>query len=163
MAPHFLVAFLAVGCAGASTSRIPSSNQPVDFVLPTLGGDQLGARDLRGHVVLLDFWATWCVPCKESLPFYQYLAEARRGSGLRVVAVSVDSDRSEVSRFVTKHQLTFDVLLDAEGSLAARFDLPTMPTLFLLDREGKVVWQHAGFKARDKTTIEERIDAALRE
>ena len=154
---------LATGCAGAQKTQRDTSalGQVVEFTLPKLGGGQLGSRDLHGQVVLLDVWATWCVPCLASLPFYQSVADTYGGRGLRVVGVNVDSDASEVTRFVAEHGITFDVLLDPEGSLAARLDLPAMPTLLLLDRDGHVVWKHASFEARDKTTIKEHIHAAL--
>lgn len=159
-----LVAMIFVtGCVGTQATQPGNTprEQAIDFVLPKLGGGQLGSQDLLGQVVLLDFWATWCVPCRESLPFYQSLAEAHGGKGLRVVAVSVDADASEVRQFVAEHRVTFDVLLDAEGSLASRLDLPTMPTLLLLGRDGNVLWKHAGFEESHKTTIKEHIDAAL--
>ena len=157
-----LVTLLVVGCgSGKSAPRSAAWDRPIDFVLPTLDGKQLGSRDLRGNVVLLDFWATWCEPCKDSLPFYQSLAASHGAKGLRVVAVNLDEEASDAKEFVTEHALTFDVLLDPEGSLASRLDLPAMPTLLLLDRVGNVVWHHAGFKARDKKAIKERIDAAL--
>lgn len=160
-----IMMLLGAACAGRQprASPSPASEQPIDFALPALGGGEIGAGDLRGRVVLLDFWATWCVPCQESLPFYQGLTDRYGVRGLRVVAVSVDSDAAEVKRFVNDRGLTFDVLLDPEGSLASRLDLPTMPTLFLLGREGTVLWKHAGFDRRDKAMIEEHIHAALEE
>ena len=154
---------VATGCAGAVEPRRGDalSERSVDFSLPKLAGGRLASRDLLGQVVLLDVWATWCVPCRDSLPFYQSLADAYGVTGLRVVAVSVDSNTAEVKQFVAEHLLTFDVLLDPEGSLASRLDLPTIPTLLLLGRDGNVFWKHAGFETRDKPTIKERVHAAL--
>jgi cytochrome c biogenesis protein CcmG, thiol:disulfide interchange protein DsbE len=159
----FIMMILTTGCAGASAKmgRYPPIEPGPDFRLPKLNGGQLGSRDLQGRVVLLDFWATWCVPCRESLPFYQTLANAHRERGLRVVAVSVDSDASEVRHFVAEHRLTYDILVDAGGSLASRLELPAMPTLLLIDRDGNVFWKHAGFEPRDKVPIEEQVRAAL--
>jgi cytochrome c biogenesis protein CcmG, thiol:disulfide interchange protein DsbE len=153
---------VATGCIGAMQARrAEAESQSVEFSLPKLEGGRLASGDLRGQVVMLDFWATWCVPCRDSLPFYQSLADAHDGAGLRVVAVTVDSDPAQVKQFVAEHRLTFDVLLDPEGSLASRLDLSTMPTLLVLGRDGSVFWQHAGFDTRDKTTIKEHVDAAL--
>lgn len=99
-----------------------------------------------GKVVLVDFWASWCAPCKASFPAYMRLHSAFASKGLVIVAVSVDQDAAAFASFVRKFNPPFLVVLDRNQRLVREVQVPTMPTSYLIDREGRVMHIHPGFR-----------------
>jgi thiol-disulfide isomerase/thioredoxin len=120
--------------------------------------------DTSGKVVLVDFWASWCAPCKASFPVYSRLQAAYAARGLEVVAVSVDDSPAAYAGFVAKLKPSFLTVHDAEHKLVSVVQVPTMPTSYLVDRAGKVRFRHSGFHG-DQTERELRkeIDELLDE
>jgi thiol-disulfide isomerase/thioredoxin len=109
-----------------------------------LVGGTLPATD--GRVVLVDFWASWCPPCRTSFPAYGRLNSEFAAKGLVIIAVSVDQDRVDYEAFVRKMAPPFFVALDRDQGLVRAVKVPTMPTCYLVDRQGKVRYVHAGFR-----------------
>ena len=111
-----------------------------EFAYPTLDGDTLALSDLRGSVVLLNIWATWCTPCVREMPAMQRMYDELRDDGLRVVAVSVDAPGGvrDVRSFVDELGLTFDILLDPSGGIEHAYAVTGLPTTYLIDREGRI-------------------------
>lgn len=135
--------------------------------LPDLGSFRLEGKlpeKLNGQVILLDFWASWCPPCKSSFPVMQELTKKYAEQGLTIVAVSVDEKPENVREFLKSTRVTFTVVRDAEQKLVAAADIPAMPTSFLIDRSGKIRFIHAGFDG-DKTKREyvDEIEQLLKE
>ena len=128
-----------------------------------LGGQERRLADFRGQVVLLDFWATWCLPCKESLPFYARLYQELRDRGFSVVAVSTDENDGEVRAFLAERPLPYLVARDPGGALAADLGVQTLPTTFLLDRQGETRLDHRGFSRGDADRIRDRVLELLNE
>jgi thiol-disulfide isomerase/thioredoxin len=110
-----------------------------------------------GKVTLVDFWASWCAPCKASFPAYSSLQQDFASKGLVIVAVSVDDDPASYASFVAKHKPLFPTVHDAQHKLVAEVQVPTMPTSYLIDRSGKVRFVHAGFHG-DSTERELRAE-----
>lgn len=100
---------------------------------------------LRGRVVYLDFWASWCAPCRQSFPWMEEMRKAHQADGLTVIAVNVDHDRADADRFLKQLHPGFDVRFDPEGTLAQRFKVSGMPTSLIIDRHGAVRFTHVGF------------------
>jgi thiol-disulfide isomerase/thioredoxin len=120
--------------------------------LPDLASFQLEGQlppQFKGHVILLDFWASWCGPCKLSFPWMQEMSEKYSARGLTIIAVSVDEKRENMQRFLKSFTVSFIVVRDPQQKLVAAADVPTMPTSLLIDRSGKIRFIHAGFD-RDK-------------
>jgi thiol-disulfide isomerase/thioredoxin len=118
--------------------------------LPDLTSFKLEGKlpeDLRGNVILLDFWASWCAPCKTSFPAMEELKKKYGESGFTIIAVNVDESRENMERFVKSMNVSFAIVRDAEQKLVAAADVPTMPTSFLIDRSGKIRFVHVGFHA----------------
>jgi thiol-disulfide isomerase/thioredoxin len=111
--------------------------------------------DTSGKVVLVDFWASWCAPCKASFPAYSRLQAAYAARGLAVVAVSVDESPAAYAAFVAKLKPSFATVHDADHKLVSEVQVPTMPTSYLVDRAGKVRYMHPGFHG-DQTERELR-------
>ena len=119
--------------------------------------------ELRGQVVLLDFWATWCEPCKLSLPFYARLLREREGRGFSVVAASTDASDEVVRKYLARAPLPFAMARDPEGSVADGLGAVLIPTTFLLDRRGRVRFRHQGFSQADEDPIRAELAALLAE
>jgi len=139
---------LLAGLAGVGLSVTAlSAAISIDDPLPDLSAYSLqGALpDLAGKVVLLDFWASWCAPCKESFPAFTALQRELADRGFVILAVSVDQRPRDYERFLTRLAPGFATVLDAEQTLVAAFEQPAMPTSFLFGRDGRLRAVHAGF------------------
>jgi len=117
--------------------------------MPDLDLDQY-----RGKVVYLDFWASWCEPCRKSFPWMNAMQKAYGGRGLVVIAVNVDTVRNDADHFLRTVPANFQVLYDPAGDLAQRYRLVGMPSAFLVDRDGRIVTHHVGFTS-DSPRVEE--------
>jgi peroxiredoxin len=125
------------------------SRQQADFTLADLAGKQWALKDLRGHVVLVNFWATWCPPCRKELPDLQDLYLKFRDQGLVILAIS-DEGIGKVKPFVVEHKLALPVLLDPERKVNERFRIGGIPKSFVYDRNGKIVAQAIDMRTREQ-------------
>ena len=125
--------------------------------------DSLDLAAYRGEVVYLDFWASWCKPCRDSFPWMNALHERLGPRGLVVVAVNVDRKRDAADKFLAEHPASFRVVFDPEGTLAETYALKAMPTSFVIDREGKVRETHTGFHQGKSAEWEKSLEALLAE
>lgn len=117
---------------------------------------------LRDRVVLLDFWASWCGPCRQSFPWMASLQESLGTRGLRVVAVNLDKERALADAFLAEHPAPFAVAFDPEGATAGRYGVRAMPTSVLVGRDGKILLVHPGFDARTAGEYRHAIEEACR-
>ena len=120
-------------------------------------------QDFRGRVVYLDFWASWCAPCRQSFPWMQSLKDAYEKQGLLVIAVNLDQDRADAERFLARFHPTFDVRFDPQGESAERFKVQGMPTSVIIDRHGVVRFTHIGFRPVDQAAYEAQLRQVLAE
>ena len=166
----FLVALMVSMVAGSATAAevtAPAERPSVsDFTLTNLEGKRVKLSSLTGKVVLVSFWATWCAPCKQELPFLDTFAARYADKGLVVLAISTDGPKSasEVRRTLSSKGLKLPVLLDGEGEVSKRLNpASAMPYTLDLDRTGKKAADHEGFSPGDEVGIEARIVALLAE
>jgi cytochrome c biogenesis protein CcmG/thiol:disulfide interchange protein DsbE len=122
-------------------------------------GDLLDLAAFKGQVVYLDFWASWCAPCRESFPWMNRLQAEFGHDGLVVIAVNVDRERADAERFLREHPGQFRIVYDPEGLLPEKFGVRGMPTSFLIDRSGRVHSRHEGFLVRDRDALTQQIRA----
>jgi cytochrome c biogenesis protein CcmG/thiol:disulfide interchange protein DsbE len=123
-----------------------------DFSLPTLGGGETNLSDYAGQVVLVNFWATWCPPCKAEMPDINAYYEARQDDGLVVLAVNAQEDTATVSSFIEATGFSFPVLLDSDGRVEQQYQVRSFPMTFVIDRDGRVVYIHNGLISPDVLT-----------
>jgi len=156
------LAVLAVitGAVGAATT--PASGAP-DFTLPSLDGPNLRLQEQRGQVVMINFWATWCGPCRVEMPHLARLYDKYRGSGFTVLAVNIDEDPYKAASLAKQLGMRFPVLLDKEKKVSRLYDLSTMPSTILVDREGRVRYVHRGYRDGYEETYDRQIRELLRE
>ena len=131
------------------------------FSLPRVGGEPVSLEGLRGQVVLVNFWATWCKPCEDEMPAMERLYQALRDEGLELLAISVDDEASVVEAFGERLNLTFPLLLDPAKDVADAYQTFRFPESFLIDREGTVVERYIGPKEWDAAAYEDRIRRLL--
>ena len=117
--------------------------------------------ELKGKVVLVDFWASWCVPCRHSFPWMNDMQRKYGAQGLQIIAVNLDDDKNAADKFLKETPASFTLRFDPAGILARKFDVQTMPSSYLLDASGNVVGKHFGFKVSDTNAYEAQIKAAL--
>ena len=153
-----LLASLA-GASAASALSIGDTAPPL--ALPDVAGQQVDLQGLRGNVVYVDFWASWCGPCKRSFPWMNEMARKYASKGLRIVAINVDRTRDDADRFLRTAPAEFTVVYDAAGTSPAAWQVKSMPSSYLVDATGRIAWVESGFRDDRKTDVEERIRSAL--
>lgn len=119
------------------------------FALAAAAAETASSLDLtryRGKVVLLDFWASWCEPCRHSFPWLNAMQTKYADRGLVVIGVNVDRDRTAAERFLRDVPAQFQIVYDPAGALAARYDLPGMPVSYVIGPDGEIVARHVGFR-----------------
>jgi thiol-disulfide isomerase/thioredoxin len=116
---------------------------------------------IEAQVVLVDFWASWCTPCRRSFPWMNRMQETYSGQGLQIIGVNVDKERRLAREFLSETPAEFSLRYDPEGALATRFGVQAMPSSFLLDADGNVIASHYGFRLGDTEAYEAEIRDAL--
>lgn len=123
--------------------------------------ETLNLDQYRGKVVLVDFWASWCTPCRQSFPWLNDLQAKYGDHGLVVVAVNVDRSREDAARFLRDVPAKFPIVYDPEGALASRYDVPGMPSSFVFGPSGDLIAKHIGFRSADRDERESQIRSLL--
>ncbi len=145
----FAVFILFVSAAGAAEEL------PID-------AEGFDPADYKGKVLYLDFWASWCGPCRATFPLMNQLRQKYSEDELAIVAVNLDGQRSNADRFLKQYPASFSVLYDPEGVLASRYQLPGMPTSYTYDQRGELVHTHIGFQENDEELVRKRLAELLR-
>lgn len=117
--------------------------------------------ELKGKVVWVDFWASWCVPCRRSFPWMNSMQQRYGAQGLQIIGVNLDDDRGAANKFLEETPASFMLKFDPGGVLARKFDVKAMPSSFLLDAAGNVLAKHSGFRLADEAEYEAQIRSAL--
>jgi cytochrome c biogenesis protein CcmG, thiol:disulfide interchange protein DsbE len=154
----------AAGCAALAlpAARATDVGQAAPaFSLPSTAGE-VSLRQWQGQVVLLDFWASWCTPCRLSFPWLGEM-QARYGArGLHVLGVNLDRRREDAERFLARTPAAFLLAFDPAGEVPRRYAVKAMPSSLIIGRDGLVRMHHAGFRDDDRAPLEAALDAALR-
>jgi len=160
------VAFHSViGCAGSAPQRsTPASvGRSLDLSLPAIDGRRVDVGGESGRVRVIDFWATWCEPCREALPALDALARELGPRGLSVYGVSVDEDRDRIQEFLATVRVSFPILWDKGAVAVSRFDVSYMPVTLLVDRKGVIRHVHQGWNPSSASAERREIEALLAE
>jgi len=149
--------FLLIGTA-FNTSLYASELPDISL---QINQGKLRLSDLRGKVVYLDFWASWCVPCRKSFPWMNEMHRRYSKDGLKIIAVNLDKDEKLASQFLADYPASFTIAYDPEGSSAEKFHVQAMPSSFLIDKQGKLHKTHLGFMENESAKMEAEIKALL--
>ena len=158
--PRLAAAAALLLVVGTATPAITPSAAAPDFTLRTMNGPNLRLAEQRGRVVMVNFWATWCGPCRQEMPQLDRLYQKYRASGFVLLGVNVDDDTRKAADVAAKLGVSFPVLLDTDKAVSRLYDLSTMPSTVLIDREGKVRYVHRGYLTGYK---EDNYDKQIRE
>ncbi|WP_159431033.1 TlpA family protein disulfide reductase [Fontimonas thermophila] len=158
--PVLLLALLALPPAVPALER---GDVPPPLVAPQQDGTPLSLATLRGQLVYVDFWASWCAPCAQALPALETLYRKYRDRGFTVLAVNVDTQRKAALAMLARIPVSYPVVFDPEGHWPGAFGLRGMPCGYLLDRDGRIVYIQTGYRASDLPALEAAIVAALGE
>lgn len=160
-----MVVCAAVLCAGPSWSHAAAEvGKPAPlFELSSADGAATALEQLRGQVVYLDFWASWCGPCRQSFPWMAELHRRHAPQGLAVVAVNLDSRMADAQAFLKSVPVPFKIVYDAQGKTPREYAIKAMPTSLLIGRDGRIRLIHAGFRSSDTAALEAAIAQALKE
>jgi cytochrome c biogenesis protein CcmG/thiol:disulfide interchange protein DsbE len=145
--------------AGSSSSAAKNPKPAPAFSLPTRTGT-VSSDSLRGKVVLVDFWASWCVPCRKSFPWMAGMYQRYRDKGLVIVAINLDKTRDPADQFVAENPAPFLVAYDPSGKTAEAFHVSAMPSSFLVDTTGTIIYSHPGFDPKKTGPLEKLIQEA---
>ncbi len=148
--------------AGTASSAIAPATAAPDFTLHAMGGPNLRLKEQRGRVVMVNFWATWCEPCRQEMPQLNRLYEKYKSSGFVLLGVNVDDDVAKAAEVAAKLGVTFPVLLDTDKTVSKLYDLSTMPSTVLIDRDGKVRYVHRGYLSGYEDNYEKQIRELLK-
>jgi len=118
-------------------------------------------NNYKGQVIYLDFWASWCKPCRKSFPFLNDMHKKHKQHGLKVIGINLDTQRKAADNFLGKYPASFTIAYDPEGKTPGAYKLGVMPTSYLIDRKGQIIYTHKGFKEDHKPDIENKIKMAL--
>ena len=159
----FVLLFIAIvfqAPAGAAQAAGNDLKPAPRFDLPTPSGN-VTLDSLRGKVVLVDFWASWCAPCRQSFPWMSTLYKRYAPDGLVIVAINLDKKRELAEDFLSDFSPPFIVAFDPAGKTAEAFGVPAMPSSYIVSRNGTVLYSHAGFDAKKSEIIEDQIKEAF--
>ncbi len=153
-----LVATLAVSSlVSASASRAPS------FTLPSRSGDSVSLEQLKGQVVMINFWASWCGPCRQEMPLLDQMYKRYSPLGFTLLGVNVEANSKDAEKLLATVPVSFPVLFDKENKVSKMYDVNAMPSTVFIDRKGNVRYLHHGYKAGDEGEYLNQIRALLKE
>ena len=134
------------------------------FTLPLLASTaSLSLEDYRGDVVYLSFWASWCVPCRQEMPYLAQLWQRHQQAGLQVIGINVDDDISAARQFAADHDLPFPLVHDEDRKVSKLYRVPGFPTHFIVDRRGKIRYSGLGFNLADVGAVSQEVQTLLQE
>lgn len=155
---------LAALVAGTWPALAADATQPAPaFTLESRAGGQVSLADLKGQVVMINFWASWCGPCRQEFPALDQIYAKYKPMGFTLVAINVESEKSDAEKFLSKTPASFPILFDPDNAVSGRYGVSAMPTTVLVDRQGRVRWLHRAYKPGDEAEYIEQIRAVLRE
>jgi thiol-disulfide isomerase/thioredoxin len=141
--------FLSIGLLVTQFSANAANGKPIDI------------SAYKGKVVILDFWASWCTPCRKSFPWLNQMHMNNSTKGLVIIGVNVDEDNLDAQHFLEQNKALFKLIYDPKGEHASFYNIPGMPTSLIFGRDGKLIHQHSGFKTKNISEYERVIDDAL--
>jgi thiol-disulfide isomerase/thioredoxin len=154
-----LISLVCVSLAGAASVKGPAPN----FTLKSLSGKNLKLSEMAGNVVLINFWASWCGPCREEMPLLNALHKKYAPLGFTVLGVNVEEDLDGAMRFLKNVPVDFPILLDNTNKVSQQYKVIAMPTTVVVDRDGNMRYLHEGYKPGDEKKYRQMIKKLVRE
>ena len=149
----------------AIVSSLVSASSPMApaFTLQSRSGDMVSLEQLKGQVVMLNFWASWCGPCRQEMPLLDQMHKRYSSLGFTLLGVNVEADTKDAERWLADTPVSFPILFDKESKVSALYDVSAMPSTVFIDRKGNVRYLHRGYKPGDESEYLNQIRALLKE
>lgn len=157
------VCVLALTLFGAAGIAVAAEQAAPDFVLKSGTGQNVRLKELRGQVVMINFWATWCGPCREEMPQLDRIYKQYRASGFTLLGVNVDDKADSASAMAKRLGVSFPILFDTEKKVSRLYDVNTMPSTLLIDRNGRLRHVQQGYRSGFERKYEEQVRELLKE
>ena len=154
---------LGVAVLSAVVSAAPASGPAPDFELVSRDGGRVALSDLQGEVVMINFWATWCGPCRQEMPHLEALYQRYGALGFTLLGVNVEEDPSGAEAWLEETPVSFPVLFDSSNSVTSLYDVVAMPSTVLVDRQGNIRYLHHGYKPGYESDYQDQIRELIRE
>ena len=155
---------LALAAAAAAIAGDAVGRAAPGFTLPLRGsGAALTLDKLRGQVVMVNFWASWCAPCREEFPLLDQMYRKYKGLGFTLLGVNVEPDAADAEGFIAKTPVSFPIAFDHDSAVSKLYRVEGMPSTVLIDRKGVLRWVHQGYKAGDENAYLDQLRELLRE
>jgi peroxiredoxin len=161
--PSLLASLTAIALLAGSPAQAAAPTAAPDFSLPARDGSAVRLSDLRGQVVMLNFWATWCGPCRQEMPLLEQIHAKYEPLGFTLLGVNVEPDSAPAKEWLKGTPVSFPILFDRENAVSAQFGVEAMPSSVLIDREGRVRHVHRGYKPGDESTYADLIRSLVKE
>ncbi len=134
-----------------------------DFTLKSNKGKNMRLAELRGNVVMLNFWASWCGPCRKEMPLLDALSQRYGAAGFTLLGVNVEEDPRAGDKIIEEMGITFPILYDAESDVSQAYNVDAMPTTVMIDKDGKIRYVNRGYRAGDEEKYRKQIRELIRE
>ncbi len=158
-----IVAFALASSLALSAAAEELSGPAPDFDLAVMDGGRIKLSELKGQVVMVNFWATWCGPCREEMPHLEALYQRYSDLGFTLLGVNVEEDSSGADEFLAETPVSFPILFDPGNDVSELYDVVAMPSTVMIDREGNMRYIHHGYKPGYENDYQSQIRALLRE
>ena len=157
-----LAALLFQTALSATPALAEITGAAPDFSLPGMDNTTVNLSDYKGKVVYVDFWASWCSPCKDSFPWMSAMQRKYADKGVEFIAINVDRKSADAEKFLKETPADFTIAFDHKGKTPKAYEVMGMPTAFLIGKDGKVLHSHIGFSETDKLNYERNIQMAIK-
>jgi len=158
-----LVAFALVFSNSGALHAKDLKGKAHDFTLKSNSGKNIRLADLRGQVVMLNFWASWCGPCRQEMPLLDELYSRYSGAGFTLLGVNVEADPKEADMLLKEIPVSFPILYDTTSKVSEQYKVSAMPSSVLIDCDGNMSYLHLGYKPGDEKEYQKRIKGLLRQ
>jgi peroxiredoxin len=154
---------LAALCATLIVPAFAGASPAPEFSLPSRDGDSVSLQELKGQVVMLNFWASWCGPCRQEMPLLDQMHRRYSSLGFTLLGVNVEASTQDAERWLAQTPVSFPVLFDANNEVSRLYDVNAMPSTVFIDRQGNVRYLHRGYKPGDESEYLNQIRTLLKE
>jgi peroxiredoxin len=163
LAMRLVAAFLLLSWTVTQAAELALGGQAPEFTLKSLKDKNLALREFRGQVVMINFWATWCGPCRQEMPVLNVLYEKYRRDGFVLFGINIDADSGNAAQMASKLKVTYPILFDTEKKTSMLYQVSAMPTTVLIDRSGKVRYVQKGYLTGYEDKYQTQIRKLLKE
>jgi peroxiredoxin len=149
-------------CSALGSINVIADEAP-DFSLPTNSGENLRLSEQHGNVVMLNFWASWCGPCRQEMPLLDAMSQRYSAAGFVLLGIDVEEDNTDAKKIVKNLKITYPILFDTENKVSKLYSVESMPTTVMIDKKGQVRYINRGYKPGDETKYRDQIRELIKE